>query len=138
MGGMPLVEFTVVGPPVSHQSRNKVALGAWKARVRAAAAAAWAEAPLQGPLKCTIMNFHEGPDPVMDDDNMVKPVRDAMNGVIYVDDRQIRLSVNSQSGLRERYDASGASLVALTAFSAGVPFVYIRVEDGPIDIQLPR
>ena len=59
---MPVVEFTVEGPPVSHQSKNKPGLVAWKAQVRAEAAKAWLQAPMKGLLKCTIMNFFEGPD----------------------------------------------------------------------------
>ena len=45
--------------------------------------------PLTGKLKCTIYNFHEGENASLDDDNMVKPIRDAMNKLIYVDDSQI-------------------------------------------------
>jgi hypothetical protein len=32
--------------------------------------------PLTGKLKCTIYNFHEGENASLDDDNMVKPIRD--------------------------------------------------------------
>jgi len=37
-------------------------------------------------LKCTIINFHEGNVASLDDDNMVKPIRDAMNKLVYDDD----------------------------------------------------
>src|SRR4051812_41524987 len=119
---MPVIEFTVEGPPVSHQSKNKVALGAWKARVRAAASAAWTQAPLQGRLKCTIMNFYEGPDPVMDDDNMVKPIRDALNGVIYADDMQIRHAVYIQASIAGKYAPRHMASAVALAFTVGLPF----------------
>jgi crossover junction endodeoxyribonuclease RusA len=90
---MPHLEFTVDGPPVSHQTKDKANLNAWKGIIRAEAAKAWAGAPpLTVKLKCTIYNFHEGEHPSLDDDNMVKPIRDAMNGIIYEDDLQIRYS----------------------------------------------
>ena len=60
---MALIEFIVDGPPVSHQSRNKSALQAWKAQVRAAARSLWVGAPVKGLLECTIMNFYAGPAP---------------------------------------------------------------------------
>ena len=49
---------------------------------------------MTGKLKCTILNFHEGERcyASLDDDNMVKPIRDAMNGLIYNDDSQISYS----------------------------------------------
>src|SRR5258708_7854883 len=89
--GMPHLEFTVVGPPVSHQTKDRANLNDWKGIIRAEAAKAWAgKPPLTGTLKCTICNFHEGEKASLDDDNMVKPIRDAMNGLIYDDDSQIR------------------------------------------------
>lgn len=135
---MPIVEFTVEGPPVSHQSQNKAALAAWKGAVRAAAAQCWNQSPQSGLLKCTIMNFFEGPDAPMDDDNMAKPIRDAMNGVVYIDDSQIRHGEYLQASIDERYNVRGVSLVLLSAFHIGNPFVYVRVEDAPAVTQLPR
>ena len=89
---MPSIEFILDGPPVSHQSKNKKALQAWKAQVRALAVSLWIGAPSKGLLQCTIMNSYAGPAPPLDDDNMVKPIRDALNKFVYDDDRQIRYS----------------------------------------------
>ena len=135
---MPKVEFTVEGPPLSHHTHNKAALAAWKAAIRAAAAKAWTRPPQSGLLKCTIMNFFEGSDAPMDDDNMAKPIRDAMNGVVYADDSQIRYGEYLQTSVDERYNVRGVSLVLLSAFHVGNPFVYIRVEDAPTKMHLPK
>ena|SRR5438105_1924821 len=135
---MPIVEFTVEGPPVSHQSKNKLALGTWKALVRAEAAKAWPQAPMKGVLKCTIMNFFEGPNAPLDDDNMVKPIRDAMNGVVYDDDSQIRHSAHAQTSIDGSFPIRRVSKVILNAFHTGKPFVYVRVEDAPPQTQLPK
>jgi len=90
---MPHLEFTVGGPPVSHQTKERARWTAWKGVIRAEAAKHWgSSAPLTGKLKCTIINFHEGEDAALDDDNMVKPNRDALNGLIYDDDSQMARS----------------------------------------------
>lgn len=41
-------------------------------------------------MKAIIINFHEGDKPSLDGDNMSKPILDAMESVVYEDDRQIR------------------------------------------------
>ena len=84
------VEYVVLGPPISNQSANPVALARWKAAVKATAQEAWTEAPLKGNLKSIIINFHIGEKPTVDVDNMSKPIHDMMNKLVYDDDRQIR------------------------------------------------
>lgn len=136
---MPLLEFTVIGPPVSHQAKNKANLAAWKNTVLDAARTAWgANPPLSGKLKCTIINFHDGDRPPLDDDNMVKPIRDALNGCVYWDDRQITYSETVQLGIDSPVRIRRASPVLLAACSVGEQFVYIRLEHAPDFIQLPE
>lgn len=135
---MPVVEFTVEGPPISHQTQNKRALAAWKGAVHDQASRVYAGLPQTGLLKCTIMHFFEGPDAPMDDDNMVKPIRDAMNGLVYVDDSQIRHGEYAQTSIDERYNVRGVSLVLLSAFHVGNPFIYVRVETAPAQPLLPK
>lgn len=78
------------GPPLSHQTRDRSRLQAWKATVRAAAAHAWtATSPTTGTIKVVVAYFHDGPAVLIDNDNMLTPIQDALNGLIYVDDRQI-------------------------------------------------
>jgi crossover junction endodeoxyribonuclease RusA len=76
---MPLLEFVVLGPPVSHQTNDRSNLRAWQNSVRIEAAKVWTQPPLTGKLKLVVINFHEGDKPPLDDDNMVKPIRDALN-----------------------------------------------------------
>jgi hypothetical protein len=45
------------------------------------------------------LNFHEGEDATLDDDNMVKPIRDAMTGLVYEDDSRIRYSETIHFGI---------------------------------------
>ena len=134
----PHLEFTVDGPPVSSQTRDRFSLNAWKDSVKAQAAKAWgANAPLSGKLKCTVINFHEGDDASLDDDNMVKPIRDAMNGLVYLDDSQITYSETVSVGIDAPIKIRRASAVLLAAYSKGDEFVYVRIDDAPDFIQLP-
>jgi len=136
---MPLLEFTVGGRPVSHQTKDKVKLKTWMGLLRATATAIWGAKPvLTGKLKCTIINFHEGSDAPLDDDNMVKPIRDAMNGLIYNDDRQITYSETIQVGIDAPVRLRHGSLVLLAGYNTGIPFVYVRIENAPDIIQLPQ
>jgi hypothetical protein len=136
---MPHLEFTVIGPPVSHQTKDKASLNAWKGVIRAEAAKNWAgKLPLTGKLKCTIFNFHEGEDASLDDDNMVKPIRDAMNGLVYVDDSQIRYSETMHICIDAPIKIRRASAVLLAAYGKGDEFLYVRIDDAPDFIQLPR
>src|SRR5438067_1153113 len=96
---MPLLEFVVLGPPVSHQTRDKVNLKAWKKTITDEAAKKWTLAPLTQKLKMTVINFHEGDIAPLDDDNMVKPIRDALNKLVYEDDRQITYTEIIQIGI---------------------------------------
>src|SRR5262245_7188097 len=136
---MPHLEFTVEGPPVSHQTKDKASLTAWKGVIRAEAAKNWgAKTPLMGKLKCTIINFHEGDDASLDDDNMVKPIRDAMNGLIYDDDSQISYSETIHICIDAPVKIRRASAVLLAAYGKGSEFLYVRIDDAPESIQLPR
>jgi crossover junction endodeoxyribonuclease RusA len=118
------LEFTVPGPPVSHQTKDKVNLRNWKATIRTEAAKFWGtKAPLLGKLKCTIINFHEGTDASLDDDNMIKPMRDALNGLVYADDSQISYSETIHVGIDAPIKIRRASTMLLNAYAVGDEFL---------------
>jgi Holliday junction resolvase RusA-like endonuclease len=131
------LEFVLPGPPVSHQPTDKANLRAWQATVRAEAAKVWKAAPLTGKLKFLLINFHEGDKPPLDIDNMVKPIWDALNKLVYNDDRQIRCSETLHVPIDDPIKIRGASAILLGAYSKGDEFLYVRIEDAPAVIQLP-
>ena len=73
----------------------------------------------------------------MDDDNMVKPIRDALNRFVYEDDSQIRYSETIHVPIDDPIKIRRASAVLLAGYSKGEAFLYARVEDAPAFIQLP-
>jgi hypothetical protein len=134
---MLLVEFVFPGPPVSHQTSDKKNLKAWQMTVRAEAAKVWTGPPVTGKLKFLLINFHEGEKPSLDDDNMVKPIRDALNKLVYDDDRQIRYSETVHLSIDAPVRIRRASKILLDCFCKGNEFLYVRVEDAPNVMQLP-
>src|SRR5262245_49597078 len=135
---MPLLEFVVPGPPVSHQTNDKNNLKVWQNTVRGEAAKVWTNPPLTGKLKFLLINFHEGDKPPLDDDNMVKPIRDALNKLVYDDDRQIRYSETIQVSIDAPVKIRRGSKILLDAYCKGGEFLYVRIEDAPDFIQLPQ
>ena len=135
---MATVEFTVKGPPVSAQSNNPSLLQSWKDAVRTEAikACAGLAVPLAGPVRFVCVNYYEGPAQPLDDDNMVKAIRDALQGVVYENDRQITDSAVRQTIIDGAFRVRGASAVLLMAFSRGDEFVYIKVEPAPSHAKL--
>ena len=130
-------QFVVPGPPISNQSPG-LNLQNWRTAVAAEALKHWSAATLAGKLKAIIINFHTGDKPSVDVDNMSKPILDAMQNIVYEDDRQIRQAEITHL----RIDASlvfvGAPKVLVAAVQAGDQFVYVRIED-PVDpFPLPK
>src|SRR5437879_3778581 len=102
-------EFTVPGPPVSHQSRNKAKLGARRKVGRAAAALRWLAAPLTAAVRVSVTYYHEGPAVRIDNDNMVKPIQDALIGLAYEDDRLITDTVVRKTNVDGPFRVRGHS-----------------------------
>lgn len=81
-------EFIITGKPISHQTKDKKRLQTWKTKVRQTAEACWKSTVPIGDLVRVIITHYYDANPtdesgVPDSDNIVKPVRDALNGVIY-------------------------------------------------------
>lgn len=117
------LEFAVLGPPISNQQnrvRGKANLAAWRATVAGEARKQWTKPILVGELKVIIINFHEGNKPSLDVDNLSKPILDAMQKIVYDDDRQIRQAEISHQKIRALYS-----------------IVYVRLEDPVIPFPLP-
>lgn len=120
------------GPPVSAQARNRVNL--WKCREKVAAAARsnlpsdWQ--PLDGDVDLNVTYYQLG-NWRGDNDNMVKPIQDALQGIAYRNDNQIRNQSVKRRHLKGRYTVHRISLVLAHAFAKGPEFLHIRVEKSP-------
>ncbi|MGL4552971.1 MAG: RusA family crossover junction endodeoxyribonuclease, partial [Gemmataceae bacterium] len=94
--------------------------------------------PLAIELKAIIINFFGGNEPTVDVDNLSKPILDAMQGIVYDDDRQIVQAELIHSRIGAPYPVVGVRPVIVTALQAGSQFVYVRIEDPVNPLQLPR
>jgi hypothetical protein len=126
MTGAPLFEVCVHGQAFSAQSGNRTRLDAWKRRIIAISAAAWMpQSPLSGPVELHI--FHYTEELAADIDNLNKPIQDALQGVVFFDDRQVRLSRSGWRDINGVYRLRYISPALGAAFSDGRPFAHIRV-----------
>lgn len=131
-------EFTVEGPPLSHQTRDQTKLKAWQSKVRAAAANTWTVKPVRQRLRFKVAYYHEDETIVFDLDNMVKPIQDALNGLIYIDDRQITYTDIAKMPIDDPFRIRGVSMTLLQAFSSGKVFLHVRVEEAPDSVDALR
>jgi crossover junction endodeoxyribonuclease RusA len=130
-------ECVILGIPVSVNTRNKVKKQRWRDAVQAAARTEWpdGEPPLTGKLTIRITYFHDRAP--LDVDNMMKPIQDALNGIVYVDDKQLTDRHSHLRDLNEPYRVRGLSRAQAEGFMADTPFIHIRIEHSPPTVELP-
>jgi len=126
-GRTPELEFCVHGEPASARAHNRARLAAWRRRVRQAAGAAWPahRNPIEVAVELRIT--HYGERRVIDMDNLIKPVQDALQGIAYVDDRQVKDVTGNFRDIDGRYPVWYISPGLSAAFSHGREFVHVRV-----------
>jgi crossover junction endodeoxyribonuclease RusA len=132
------VEFTVEGPPISYQSHNRGRLRVWQQTVAREARRVWAGLPLPDTVFCqiTILYCYLDRPVQLDNDNLAKPIQDALNGLIWADDRQVTDTIIQLVRLHSRLSVED-SLALAVGVTSGQEFVYIRVEDAPSHERLP-
>jgi hypothetical protein len=97
---------------------------------------AWgAEQPLDVEVLLQLTYFHESAP--LDVDNMIKPIQDALNGIVYVDDKQVARVVSSRSDLNGTFRVRGLSQALASGFASDGPFVHIKVKPAPDAQELP-
>ncbi len=126
-------EFIVEGPPLSQQTRDWDRLCAWRDTVRAAAMKYWPQntSPVNGRLQITVVYYHNGIVIRMDNDNMAKPIQDALTGLVYADDNQITETRIRKTNLDGAFRVRGMSPVLAEGFCRGTEFLYIRIQEAP-------
>lgn len=130
------IEFVVIGKPVSYQTKERKRLQAWKEKVREAAETVWqSKTSIGGPIKVAITHYYDAvygdESAVPDSDNIVKPIRDALNGLIYVDDYQITDFISRRRNLNGSFRVKGISPTLAEGFSRGEEFLHIKIDVAP-------
>jgi crossover junction endodeoxyribonuclease RusA len=129
-------EFVVIGKPISYQTKERKRLQTWREEVRQVAETCWdKKTPIGDSIKVIITHYYDTPygeeSAVPDSDNIVKPIRDALNGVIYVDDYQITDFISRRRNLNGSFRIRGISPALAQGFSSGQEFLHIRIESAP-------
>jgi hypothetical protein len=123
----PDFEFRIQGPAISARSKNRPRLHAWSAQVAAAAQAAWPiyNPPTADDVEVHISEFSESA--TKDRDNMAKPILDAMQGIVYENDKQVKRLNVEWCNIEGSYTVRYMSPVVAAALSAGKEFLWVRV-----------
>ncbi len=123
-------EFTIKGPPISHQTRNRQRLQQWKQDVANAATATWANQNIiTDGVSVIITYYYDGSSP--DVDNIIKPIQDALIGIVYNDDDQVVDTKSRKRLINGSFRIRGASAVLLAGFADGDDFLHIKVDVAP-------
>ena len=83
------------------------------------------------PLTIAVTYYHERETVRIDNDNMLKPIQDALNGLVYRDDRWITDTLVRKTSIDNSFKVRGFSMVLLEALSRGEQFLHIVVDRAP-------
>lgn len=127
-------EFIIDGPPVSQQARRRDRLRLWKAIVRHEAEKEWpaGEPPFDGVAVLKVTYFYDAVS--VDVDNIVKPIQDALVGLVYIDDSQVSDMICRKRNLYGNYKKISPILAG--GFNRGNDFLHVRIENAPDQEEL--
>lgn len=122
-------EFSITGIPISSQSHNKQSLNRWKTEVYQAAQAKWISGlpPFKGDLTIKITYYYDIESP--DVDNIIKPIQDALKGLVYDDDRQIVRTQCEKKDINGSYQIRRAPQIIVEGFLNGDDFLHVKIEE---------
>ncbi len=120
-------EFLIPQRPLSLQAKRS-SLHAWKAFVRGEATKFWT-GPIvsDGDLHLTLVYLCKESPP--DTDNIIKPIQDALVGLVFNDDSQITDVESHRRFLDERFDLTRIPSLVLEGIVKQQECVYVRVGD---------
>jgi crossover junction endodeoxyribonuclease RusA len=131
------VEFVIPQRPVSQQARRRERVRDWKEFVaqHARGAVGHAHVLVTDPVALRLLHLYD--EVALDVDNILKPIHDALIGVIFEDD-----SVVTDVEIRRRWRGAGFTLNAVSPVLAaglelGGEFVYVSLTDAPSQDVLP-
>ena len=111
---------------MSLQTRNRINLQAWKLFVGTEAAKIWKSAVIQtGDLQLTLVYLCDISPP--DTDNIVKPIQDALVGIVFSDDELIADVDCHRRSLHGTFDLTRLPRLVLAGIASGQECVYVQV-----------
>lgn len=123
-----MFEILIPKRPVSVQARNRKNLQAWKDYVSGQIHREWQAPPLtiEKEVRLTLVYLCSDDVPI-DVDNIIKPIQDALVGVILIDDKQVTDTDSHRRFLSDPIDITNLPPHLQIGVLNGVECVYIRV-----------
>jgi len=122
-----MFEFLIPQRPVSSQTRRRENLREWKTYVAGEASKVWPaeNRPFEGDLRVTLV-YLASDDPA-DVDNIIKPIQDALVGLVYEDDGSVCDVDSHRRLLTQPIDVTDLPALLQNGVAAGEECVYVRV-----------
>ena len=129
-------EFIIRSRPVSQQTRRRERLRQWQEFVKSQALRYWTPSHLimEGPISITLIYLYS--EAALDLDNILKPIQDALIGLVYSDDSWVTDVIIRRRELGGTFDLSRVSSVLIDGFEYGDEFVYVHIANAPPQDQL--
>ncbi len=86
-----------------------------------------AHLPADGPVCITLVYLYD--EVVLDADNIIKPIQDALIGLAFLDDSMVTDIIIRRRQLGGTFDLSRASPRLIEGFEYGDEFVYVHIAD---------
>ncbi|MCU0545444.1 MAG: RusA family crossover junction endodeoxyribonuclease [Oscillatoriaceae cyanobacterium Prado104] len=131
-------EFIITGTPVSLQTNNRAKLQEWKAKVRETAAEVLPIGMEATRETVHVIITHYCIVQTSDLDNIVKPIVDSMNSIVYIDDRQVTDLTVKRRKFKEFADLAAISPLIAEALGAGEEFIYVKIDQPTNPMELER
>lgn len=123
------VEFIIPDRPLSLQAADRPNFQGYKEWVRTLASMAWGRPPVDSDDVNVSIVFLCNPRAPIDVDNIIKPIQDAMNGVVYTDDALVTDTDSHRRYLGDAIDITNCPRALIEMLFAGEEGVYVRVRN---------
>jgi crossover junction endodeoxyribonuclease RusA len=128
------LEFLVEGTAVSLAAKRRESVDEWKARIVSASGAVLPEAHFAWESTVAVTLFYFPAAQMQGDiDNIVKPILDAMERHIYIDDRQVERLLVQKFEPGNVFAFSSPTRTLAEALSAPRPVLYVRLSADPFE-----
>lgn len=130
-------EFVVPQRPVSQQTRRRERLREWRDFVTAHARAAL-DGPRElatEPVAIRLLYFYD--ESALDADNILKPIQDALVGVVLEDDSIVTDVEIRRRWRKTTFTVNAVSPVLAAGLELGSEFVHVALSDAPAQDVLP-